>query len=187
VRELPFRLPLQPAILLAARLRVTLGFVLGAIVFWLAEPNRNTLLIGGVVAGLGEGLRVWAAGHLYKSREVTVSGPYRWCAHPLYVGSSIMGLGLAIAAARISVAILIASYLAVTIPAAIKSEEAFLTRAFGDRYGRYLRGEDVQSGAGSRAGQQFRFAHAIANHEERALIGLLLAMLLLALKARYGV
>ena len=29
-----------------------------------------------------------------KAREVTSSGPYRWFAHPLYVGSSIMGAGL---------------------------------------------------------------------------------------------
>jgi hypothetical protein len=188
VAEQPFRLSLQPAISLAARLRVTLGFVFGAIVFWLAEPNRHTLIIGGALAGVGEGLRLWAAGHLHKSREVTVSGPYRWTAHPLYVGSSIMGLGLALAANRVSVAILIASYLALTITAAIKSEEAFLRRTFGDHYGRYLRGEAAQSAADEpRTGHQFSLTQVIANHEERALAGLLLAMVLLALKARYRV
>ena len=41
----------------------------------------------------GEALRMWAAGHLNKSREVTSSGPYRFVAHPLYVGSSMMGAG----------------------------------------------------------------------------------------------
>ena len=52
------------------------------------------------VALAGEALRIWAAGHLNKSREVTSSGPYRWFAHPLYVGSSVMGVGLAIASGQ---------------------------------------------------------------------------------------
>ncbi len=50
----------------------------------------------------GEALRIWAAGHLNKSREVTSSGPYRWFAHPLYVGSSIMGVGLAVASGSVA-------------------------------------------------------------------------------------
>ena len=41
-------------------------------------------------------MRVWAAGHLLKAREVTRSGPYRFVAHPLYLGSSLIGVGLAI-------------------------------------------------------------------------------------------
>ena len=71
-----------------ARLRVALGFVCGALVLWLAQPTAGSLLAGGAVAVVGEALRIWAAGHLNKSREVTSSGPYRWFAHPLYVGSS---------------------------------------------------------------------------------------------------
>jgi len=70
---------------------VGLGFVLGALVFWLAEPSKATIAAGTAVAIAGEGIRIWAAGHLHKSREVTSSGPYRWLAHPLYVGSSMIG------------------------------------------------------------------------------------------------
>ena len=68
----------------------------GRVVLWLAQPTRATLAIGTALAIGGECLRVWASGHLNKAREVTASGPYRWFAHPLYVGSSIMGVGLAI-------------------------------------------------------------------------------------------
>jgi len=80
-----------------ARYRVRLGFVaaIGALV--LAKPTMRTLALGGAIAIAGELLRVWAAGHLEKGREVTVSGPYRLTRHPLYVGSSIMGLGFAVA------------------------------------------------------------------------------------------
>src|SRR5213593_1183454 len=124
-----------------ARRRVPLGFIAGALVFWLAAPTAASLLVGTSIAVSGEAIRIWAAGHLNKSREVTASGPYRWFAHPLYVGSSVMGLGLAIACASITVAVLIAAYLTVTLTAAVRSEEAFLRRKFGDRYGRYRRGE----------------------------------------------
>jgi protein-S-isoprenylcysteine O-methyltransferase Ste14 len=165
-----------------AGLRVTIGFVFGAIVLWLAEPTRQSLTIGATVASVGEGLRIWAAGHLHKSREVTSSGPYRWCRHPLYVGSSVMGVGLAIASGRMIVAFLIGAYLIVALTIAVKSEEAFLRRTFGDWYDRYRRG-DEESKAASHRDRSFRMAQARANREHRAVIGLLLAMMLLALKA----
>ena len=111
---------------------MTLGFVCGGLVLWLAQPTGRTLAAGVPVAILGEGLRIWASGHLNKSREVTSSGPYRWLAHPLYVGSSVMGVGLAIASCSLVVAGLIAVYMTATLTAAIKSEEAFLRQTFGD-------------------------------------------------------
>jgi protein-S-isoprenylcysteine O-methyltransferase Ste14 len=170
-----------------ARLRVAMGFVFGAIVLWLAEPSRESIAAGAAVASVGEGLRIWAAGHLHKSREVTSSGPYGWCAHPLYVGSSVIGAGLAIASGRVLVALLIAGYLAVALTVAALTEEVFLRRTFGDRYDRYRSGE--VDDAGSQAGEntrRFSVAQAIANREHRALIGFLLAVLLLALKMTWG-
>src|SRR5262245_14343803 len=103
-----------------ARLRVTLGFVCGPLVFVLSQPTMRSLAIGMSLAAIGEVIRIWAAGHLNKSREVTTSGPYRWVGHPLYVGSSVMGVGLAIACRSIIVAVLIAAYLVATLIAAIK-------------------------------------------------------------------
>ncbi len=114
-----------------ARWRVPSGFLFGAIVLWLARPTVSSLVAGGIVAGAGEAIRFWAAGHLRKGQEVTMSGPYRFTRHPLYVGSSVIGVGLAIGARSPVVALLIALYLGVMITAAIRSEEAFLTRKFG--------------------------------------------------------
>src|SRR5689334_16057519 len=102
-----------------ARFRVTLGFVCAGAVLWLAEPTGESLAVGVGIASIGEGLRIWAAGHLHKSREVTVSGPYRWFAHPLYVGSSVIGAGLAVACASPAAAIVIGFYLALTLSAAV--------------------------------------------------------------------
>lgn len=174
---------------LLARLRVPLGFASSLLVFWLAQPTRSTLMIGVAIAVLGEALRIWAAGHLNKSREVTSSGPYRWFAHPLYVGSTIMGIGLAVASASAAVAVIILVYLATTIGAAVRSEERFLREKFGVAYDRYRRGRG-QNGAteADRAGapRSFSFAQARANREYRAAAGLVGTLLLLCLKAAYN-
>jgi protein-S-isoprenylcysteine O-methyltransferase Ste14 len=167
-----------------ARLRVALGFVMGALVLVLAQPSRRSLIAGMLVAVIGEALRVWAAGHLHKSREVTASGPYRWIPHPLYVGSSIMGLGLAISCRSVTVAVVIAVYLATTLTAAVKSEEAFLRRTFGDQYDLYRQGVVARRSLAS--ARRFSVAQAMANREYRAVAGLLIVMLLLALRASYN-
>ena len=60
---------------LLTRWRVFLGFVFAALVLWLASPTRDSLLVGAAIAVAGECLRLWAAGHLEKSKEVTRSGP----------------------------------------------------------------------------------------------------------------
>ena len=168
-----------------ARRRVALGFVGGALVLWLAKPTGATLLAGTAIASVGECLRVWASGHLNKAREVTVSGPYRWFAHPLYVGSAVMGAGLAVASNSVAVGAVIALYLAVTLTAAVKTEEAFLRRAFGDRYDRYRRGRTGVDPVADTL-RPFSLEQATSNREHRALIGLAVAVLLLVLKATYN-
>jgi protein-S-isoprenylcysteine O-methyltransferase Ste14 len=170
---------LMRVVALLARRRVALGFLAGIVTLVLAQPTWTTWRAGLVVAVIGEAIRVWAAGHLEKSREVTRSGPYRWTSHPLYLGSSIMGAGLAVACANALVAGLIALYLAVTLTAAMRSEAAFLRRTFGDGYDRYRRGE-------ARPTKRFEFAQAMANREYRAVVGLVVVALLLIWKATYN-
>lgn len=166
-----------------ARLRVPLGFVSAVAVLWLAAPTLRSLAWGMAIAAVGEGLRLWAAGHLNKSREVTSSGPYRYFAHPLYVGSATLGGGLAVASGSVPVVVLIALYLAVTITAAIRSEEAYLREKFGADYDAYRRGAARSAAAEAESGRPFSLAQAMANREYRALVGLLAAAFLLLLKA----
>lgn len=161
-----------------ARRRVLLGFAAGAAALWLARPTPRTLAAGATVALAGEMLRIWAAGHLEKGREVTASGPYRWTRHPLYVGSSVMGVGLAIAANSMAAAALVTVYLALTIGAAVRAEEAHLTEKFGAAYPAY------RDGRGPRVARRFSAARAIRNREYRAVAGLLAALAILAWKAR---
>ena len=160
-----------------ARWRVPLGFASAGLVLWLARPTVMSLQVGLALAVIGQALRVWAAGHLEKSREVTSSGPYRFTRHPLYLGSTLMGVGLAIAARHWLVAVLIATYLAATLWTAIRTEEAYLRATFGDAYDRYAQG------ALRGVSRRFSWERAMRNKEYRAPLGLLALSLFLIWRA----
>ena len=162
-----------------ARLRVPIGFLSGAVVLWLAHPTLRTLTVGAIVAAAGEAIRVWAAGHLEKGREVTTTGPYTLTRHPLYVGSTIIGIGLSIACASVAVGALVLTYLAVTLTAAVRTEEAHLTEKFGEAY------PDYRAGRVATEARRFSLARAWRNREYRAVVGVLIAMALLAWRASY--
>lgn len=151
-----------------ARFRVPLGFALALVVLWFVAPTRRSLSLGVPIACLGQLLRIWAAGHLEKSREVTMSGPYRLTRHPLYAGSALMGAGLAVASASWVVAAVITLYLAATVTIAVRTEEAYLRATFGDAYDRYA------TGTAPAAHRHFSVARVIANKEYRSVLGLML-------------
>jgi protein-S-isoprenylcysteine O-methyltransferase Ste14 len=158
-----------------ARLRVPLGFAAGAFVWWLARPTIRSLVGGAVIAVCGLALRVWAAGHLDKAREVTKSGPYRWMSHPLYVGSGILGVGLAVASKDWKVSAIVLTYLVVTIGAAIRHEEATLRTLFGPEYDAYRSGCAIDD-------RRFSWSQVGVNREYRAIVGTLVAFGLLVLR-----
>jgi protein-S-isoprenylcysteine O-methyltransferase Ste14 len=160
--------------------RITLGFATAAIAFWFAAPTPRSLAAGAALASVGEALRVWAAGHLEKSKEVTRSGPYRYTRHPLYLGSALIGIGIAVIARDLAAAATIAIYLAATLTAAVRSEEAHLREKFGDAYDAYA---ERRAAPMDRA---FSWARARANREHHAVAGLAAGLGLLGLKALLG-
>jgi protein-S-isoprenylcysteine O-methyltransferase Ste14 len=159
-----------------ARWRVTGGFLAALVVLVLANPTWESWGAGLLIASLGESLRVWAAGHLEKGREVTRSGPYRFVRHPLYVGSMIMALGVALASRGAVPALIAGLYMGATILAAVQVEEEQLRKAFGSTYDDYAasRAEPMRRG--------FSLDRAVRNREHRAVAGLLGGFALLALK-----
>ena len=159
-----------------ARRRVRLGFVTALVALAFAAPTWVSWQAGLLIAIAGEVLRVWAAGHLNKAREVTRSGPYRFVPHPLYVGSGIMAIGAVVAARSVVVGVVIAVYMAVTITAAVLTEEADLRRAFGSAY------DDYRASTGTPAPRAFSLERVRRNREYRALLGLGAGFGLLALK-----
>jgi protein-S-isoprenylcysteine O-methyltransferase Ste14 len=74
-------------------------YALVAAVVGLAEPSPARVALGGLLVGLGVGLRVWACGHLEKNRLVVTTGPYAHVKNPLYLGSFLIAAGTCLAAA----------------------------------------------------------------------------------------
>jgi protein-S-isoprenylcysteine O-methyltransferase Ste14 len=168
--------PRNGVVAFVSRVRVPLGFLGGAAALWLAQPSWSSLGLGGAVALAGEAIRLWAAGHLEKGREVTKSGPYRWVGHPLYLGSAVIAIGIAVAGRSLPLAALAVAYLSLAFGAAIRNEEAELRAAFGRDYADYRAGRAVD------VERRFSLRRALRNHEYRAVLGVLAGLTLFALK-----
>lgn len=168
----------HPVLWLVAHRRVPLAFLAAAIAYWLARPTAASIGWGAVAGLPGEALRIWAAGHIDKAREVTRSGPYRFVSHPLYLGSTVLAIGFAVAAHDLRAALVVVVYLAATIPATIWREEAGLRARFGGVYDAGPRSD------GPSDVRRFTIARVIANQEYRTIAGYVLALALMAVRMR---
>jgi hypothetical protein len=66
-----------------------------------AKPYLIGVVIGSILIIVGEGIRIWAAGHLQKNEVLTVSGPYAYVKNPLYIGTILITTGFCIFADNI--------------------------------------------------------------------------------------
>jgi protein-S-isoprenylcysteine O-methyltransferase Ste14 len=86
------------------------------------------------MAVAGEAIRLWASGHIDKTRALATGGPYAHTRNPLYVGSLGMGVGVAIAAGSAWAALAVAAYFSAFYPSAMREEAAFLRARFPEEY-----------------------------------------------------
>ena len=114
----------------ARRIRVPLGFLFAAFYIWRARPSWASLAVGAVIAAVGIAIRALASGHVRKNRELTRTGPYAYVRNPLYLGSTVIGIGFAMAARDLwIVVVLVLFFLLVYLPV-IRSEQTFLRTRF---------------------------------------------------------
>jgi hypothetical protein len=119
--------------------RVRFAWSLALPFLLLAEPSPRRLVLGAALSLAGLVLRAAAAGSIHKERSLAVGGPYAHLRHPLYLGSFLAGLGLALAGGRW---FLLPAFLAVflwTYGQAIRQENRTLERLFGESYRHYRR------------------------------------------------
>ncbi len=116
-----------------------LGWVVGALVLVLARPTPASLLLGFALALPGELLRLWASGHIEKTRALATGGPYGHTRNPLYLGSALLALGTATASASAWVVLAVASYMAAFYPAVMHEETTFLRVRFGGDFEAWAR------------------------------------------------
>ena len=168
-----------------SRYRVPAGWLVGALVVVLARPAPWSLLAGLPLACAGEALRLWASGHIEKTRRLATGGPYAHSRNPLYVGSLLIALGVAIACASPWVVLAVAAYFLAFYPAVMREEAAFLSQRFAGEYAAWAGAVPLfwphLTPAGPRA-SRFDWARVRMNKEWRTALALpLLAALLFAL------
>jgi protein-S-isoprenylcysteine O-methyltransferase Ste14 len=80
----------------AGSLRVLSALAVVVALVTFSTPTWPWVLAGTPFVALGEIWRAWAAGHLVKSKELAISGPYRHVQNPLYFGRLciLIGFGL---------------------------------------------------------------------------------------------
>ena len=173
------------------RLRVPLTWALGLAAIGLAQPTPGLLIVGLIIAGLGQALRIWAAGHLIKGGEVTRSGPYSWTRNPLYLGSSLVGLGFCLAAGRWELGALLGVLLLGVYRPVIGTEARKLSERFPEAYEEYARTVPLfiprpwQKGSWSRD-RLFSWERVWANKEYKTAAGWLAVVIILWVKMKWA-
>ena len=173
---------------LAARTRVSAGFVVVAAFLWLAAPTAESLAIGGAVGALGVTIRAWAAGHLAKNERLATSGPYAHVRNPLYAGTLLTGVGFAIAGAQVAIGITLVAFFMLFYLPVMGEEESHLAKilpGYDDYRKRVPRLWPALLPRYS-DGPAFRADLYIRNREYQALLGYLAVMTLLVSKHTLG-
>lgn len=117
-----------------SRLRVPAGYLLGVLALALARPSVRSLLLSVPLVLCGEAIRLWASGHLEKTRALATGGPYAYTRNPLYLGSALMAAAVAAASASPWVAVAVAGYFLAFYPRVVREEARFLRDRFKADY-----------------------------------------------------
>ena len=169
-----------------ARLRVPSGFLIVAAFAWFSGPTMRSLAVGLPVSLAGLALRGWAAGCLAKNRELATGGPYAYTRNPLYLGTLLVAVGLAIASSSWGLGVLFAAvFLLVYLPV-IQLEEQHLRNIFPD-YAPYAAAVPMLwprfTPATVKVGSRFRWSLYRKNQEDQAAAGWAAGVAVLVWKA----
>src|SRR5215831_933436 len=122
---------------MAQKLRVPLGFIIAAVVLYLAEPTPASITVGLPVAFVGAIFRALAAGVIKKDSTLATSGVYALTRNPLYFGSTLLAAGFAIMSANEIAAALLILPFGLIYPTVMLREEDHLARLFPDEFRTY--------------------------------------------------
>ena len=118
---------------IARRIRVPLGFLTAALYLfelWRRPPVPAAVAWSLALVLPGLWLRAYASGYVKKNSELTQTGPYAHTRNPLYLGSSLMAAGFALALLSWPVAVVLAAGFAIIYIPVIAGEEQFLRATF---------------------------------------------------------
>ena len=179
-------------------LRLLPFYVLALAALALARPTPLSFALGLPLVALGAGLRAWGAGHLVKNDCLAVAGPYAHLRHPLYAGTLCLALGFGVIAGGWALWLVLGGFVPVFFlyyfPYKERVESERLAARYGDAYAEYRRAVPALWPSLAR----FSPAHGAApaerwssqllrdNDEHGTLLGIGVALLLLALRPLFG-
>ena len=168
-----------------SRYRVTAGWLVGLLVVALARPSLVSLLAAWPLALAGEVVRIWASGHIEKTKCLATGGPYAHSRNPLYLGSLLIAFGVAIACWNPWVLLAVVFYFLAFYPWVMRDEAAFLAGKFPVEYAAWAAAVPLfrpcLAARGERS-SRFDWARVRTNREWRTAAALpLIAALLFAL------
>ncbi len=167
------------------RPRVVAAYLAGLALVLAARPTATGVGFGLLWITAGAALRVWATGHLHKNQELTICGPYAYLRHPLYAGTLLIGIGLAIAAgpavALVALPLGLGFFFSYYLPYKERIESARLEGLYGDAYRHYHDGVRslVPRGRpwrGAAPPVRWRLARVVANNEHSVVVWSLLGL-----------
>jgi len=172
---------------IAQKIRVPLSRF-GVVLLFFMHPSQQSLVIGGVVAGFGALIRIWAAGYIDKGKALATAGPYALTRNPLYLGSLFMALGILIAGQLYWLLLpFVILYIALYYPV-MKREEQELLQGYGDAFvayaGRVPRLFPSFTPALS-VPSSFRWSRVRRNREHRHMIALALLLAFLIVRSKF--
>ncbi len=113
--------------------RQGLGLLLLPVCAWFTlAAGESRILIGLAIALLGQIWRIYAAGVIYKNKQLATTGAYSLVRHPLYLGNFLILGGFTLAAAHWGLVAVVVVFFTFYYPAAIRYEDAKLERLFGE-------------------------------------------------------
>lgn len=112
--------------------RQGLGLLLLPVCAWFAIPGASRIYLGLLIAVAGQFWRIYAAGVIYKNKQLATTGAYSVVRHPLYLGNFLILGGFTLACANWVVIAVVVGFLLFYYPAAIRYEDAKLENLFGD-------------------------------------------------------
>lgn len=165
-----------------SRYRVAAGWLVAVLVLLLARPSLPWLAVGLPLALAGEAVRIWASGHIEKTRCLATGGPYAHSRNPLYVGSLLIALGVAAACASPWVLLAVGVYFLAFYPSVMREEADFLAQKFPAEYADWAAAVPLfwpRPGPGGPRRSRFDWARVRLNREWRTAAALPLVAALL--------
>ncbi len=176
-----------------SRWRVRIGYLVAVVALFLARPTPRAILLGASIGLIGLAIRAYSAGYLLKQEVLTTTGPYAYTRNPLYLGSSILAIGAAVAMRSWLAALLLLVYFALVYSFVMRREETELRGKHGAAFDAFVASVPLffprltairQPGE---ATGSFSWAQYKRNHEYEALVGFLLLLIVLAVLWRLRV